>query len=253
MKRYVGIIGLCLVMFFLGFIFADIVSPHTIKGQTDEGSVDTTDGICTTNDTLYTTEDTIEATEQETVYIKQEKPDLLRDSKGLDNRMFYIYRTSGYARDSEVSGIIRWDMVYAESEAHNEWIEEQTFNSVFRYDDWCIRTGYYKESGQWTVTFFEYNGFKQQMISIFQTIGETLSYYEDMEKAFIPQYFGVPNDYSVEITSFDETKQTVTLTFTSPEGETIEVYITYEKQCRCDENGTALLDKNGNNFLFQYE
>ena len=167
--------------------------------------------------------------------------------------MFYLYSTSGYAKDSEVSNFIEWDMVCSEDKEHNEWIDQQTFNSVFRNESWCIRTGYYRESGQWTVTIFTYYGFNQEMFSVFHTSRDNLSYDMDPYQDFSPKYFGVPDDYSVEITSFDESKQTVTLIFTSPEGGTTEIYINYEKRCRCDEDGTLLLDENGNTFLYQFD
>ena len=273
MKRYFGIIGLCLAMFILGFIFSDLISLPTKDGQIGESLGETADDLFTMEDTieetaddLFTMEDTIEAvvtetddlndttdTEQETVFEQTESPELLRDSKGLDNRMFYLYSTSGYAKDSEVSNFIEWDMVCSEDKEHNEWIDQQTFNSVFRNESWCIRTGYYRESGQWTVTIFTYYGFNQETFSVFHTSRDNLSYDMDPYQDFSPRYFGVPDDYSVEITSFDESKQTVTLIFTSPEGGTTEIYINYEKRCRCDEDGTPLLDENGNTFLYQFD
>lgn len=229
MKRFICIVGLCWFLLFTGCDRTNL--------KTDE-----------TQDV-----ETLAVMEQETAHNKREKPGLLCDDNGLNNSMFYQYITSGYARDSEVSHVIEWDVIYDDCEEHNKWIEEQTFNSVFRYDDWCIRTGFFKESGQWKVTFFTYHGFQREMTSIFHINHVNLTYDGDCDGVFSPTCFGVPNDHSAEITSFDETKKTVTLTFTSPEGETTEVYINYEKQCRCDENGTPLLNENGNTFLYQFE
>lgn len=187
------------------------------------------------------------------IEMPKETPHLLRLPEGLPGAMFYIY----YPRDVMYSGyhgiIFPWNYVLGEDEAHNAWIDTQTFNSVFYYDDWCLRTGYYNESGQWGVTVFTMNGFEGTYIGCGSTAGQTFSYPDGDYWLVTPNAFGVPNDHSVEITSFDETKQTVTLTFTSPEGETTEVYINYEKQCRCDENGTPLLNENGNTFLYQFE
>lgn len=253
MKRYLGIIGLCLVMFFLGFIFADIVSPHTKNGQTGESSADTADELYMTDQLPDTTEDTNEVTEQETVDQPRKKPELLHDADGFNNRYFYVYYPRPLAYDGEHGSRILWEFISGEGKKHNEWIETQTFTSLFRYGDKCIRAGYLNETGQWGVTFFYYHGLYTEYIGMGQSLGTTITYPQDETWLVAPNAFGVPNDHSVEITFFDETKQTVTLTFTSPEGETTEVYINYEKQCRCDENGTPLLNEDGNTFLYQFE
>lgn len=178
----------------------------------------------------------------------EERPDLIRG--WLNKRMFYVYWTSAYASDMENEQSIVWDFVCGEDTGHNEWIDQQEFNSLFRYRDWCIRTGYYPESGQWTVTFFTYFGFTEDRISTIFSSHENLTYALDPYMAMKPRFFGVPDDYSAEITSYDEDKHTVTLTFTSPEGETVDVYFNYVERCRCDENGTPLLNEYGEKFLY---
>ncbi len=257
MKRYLGIIGLCLVMFFLGFIFADIVSPHTKDGQTGESLEDTADGLYTMEDTMQSvmteTENMNETTERVEENKEKFTPDLLHNPDGFNNRYFYVYYPRSRAYDNEVSSHISWEFVAGEEKEHNEWIETQTFTSLFRYRDKCIRAGYVNETGQWGVTFFYYHGLYTEYIGMGQSLGTTITYPQDETWLVAPNAFGISNDHSVEITSFDETKQTVTLTFTSPEGETTEVYINYEKQCRCDENGTPLLNEDGNTFLYQFE
>ena len=86
-----------------------------------------------------------------------------------------------------------------------------------------------------------------------QSIGATITYNSGDYRLVTPDAFGIPNDHTVEISIFDESKQTITRTFTSPEGETTEVYINYEKRCRCNEDGVPLLDEDGNTFLYRFD
>ena len=180
-------------------------------------------------------------------------PELLHDPKGLNNRIFYVYGLAPRASDSEMDQFMSWEFVASEDKKHNEWIETQIFTSLFRYGEWCLRAGYYKETGQWGIMDFYYHGLYTAYVGMGQSIGTTITYSSGDYWLVTPDAFGIPNDHRVEITSFDESKQTVTLTFTSPEGESTEVYINYEKRCRCDEDGTPLLDEDGNTFLYQFD
>jgi hypothetical protein len=216
----------------------------------DDSAIDTE---VNTQSIVQETETECDTTETEMVNQPKDSPDLLHNKVGFNNHIFYVYHLAPRAYDSEHGQFMWWEFVAGEDERHNEWIETQTFTSLFRYGDKCIRAGYLNETGQWGVTFFNYHGLYTVYIGMGQSWGTTITYPQDETWLAAPNAFGVPNDHSVEITSFDETKKTVTLTFTSPEGETTEVYFNYEKQCRCDENGTTLWDKNGNSFLIQYE
>ena len=206
-----------------------------------------------TQSIVQETETECDTTETEIVNQPKDSPDLLHNKVGFNNRYFYVYSLRPRAYDDEVSDHISWEHVAWEDEKHNEWIETQTFTSLFRYGDKCIRAGYHNEKGQWGVTFFYYHGLYTEYIGMGQSWGTTITYPQDEAWLATPNAFGVPNDHSVEITSFDETKKTVTLTFTSPEGETTEVYINYVEWRRCDENGTLLLNEDGNTFFYQYE
>lgn len=187
---------------------------------------------------------------------KQEVGCRLLRSKKITNGIFYRYYTMSVAFDMEHDHCIPWNWISYEDEKHNEWIDTQTFNSLFTNGAWCLRTGYYNETGQWGVTRFINFGLASAG-SGYHGMGQSGCYnieYPDGDFWLVtPDAFGVPNDHSVEITSFDETKRTVTLTFTSPEGETTEVYVNYAEECRCDENGTPLLDENGHTFLYQFD
>ena len=260
MKRYFGIIGLCLAMFILGFIFSDLISLPTKDGQIGESLEETADDLFTMEDTIeaVVTEtddlnDTTDAEETETDSENKYTPDLLHNKVGFNNRYFYVYSLRPRAYDDEHSDCISWEYVAWEDGRHNEWIETQTFTSLFRYREKCIRAGYVKETGQWGVTFFYYHGLYTEYVGMGQSLGTTITYPQDETWLAAPNAFGIPNDHSVEITSFDEDKQTVTLTFTSPEGDTTEVYINYVQWYRCDENGTPLLNEDGNSFLYYFE
>lgn len=183
-----------------------------------------------------------------------------RITGGYDETVFLYIRTLlgdvflGFVfSDTEIDQFMSWEFVSGEDKQHNAWIETQTFTSLFRYKGKCIRTGYVNETGQWGVTFFYYHGLYTEYVGMGQSWGTTITYPQDETRLVAPNAFGISNDHTVEITSFDESKQTVTLTFTSPEGETTEVYINYVKWCRCDENGTLLLDEDGNTFLYRYD
>ena len=258
MKRYFGIIGLCLAMFILGFIFSDLISPPTKDGQIGESLEETADDLFTMEDTIEAvvteTDDLNDTTDaEETDSENKYTPDLLHNKVGFNNRYFYVYSLRSLAYDDELSDRISWEFVASEDKEHNEWIETQTFTSLFRYREKCIRAGYVNETGQWGVTFFYYSGLYTEYIGMGQSAGTTITYPQDETWLAAPNAFGIPNDHSVEITSFDEDKQTVTLTFTSPEGETTEVYINYVQWYRCDENGMPLLNEDGNTFLYYFE
>lgn len=180
-------------------------------------------------------------------------PELLRTPTGFNNQFFYVYHLAPRASDSENAQFMSWEFVSGEDKKHNEWIETQTFTSLFRYRDKCIRAGYVNETGQWGVTFFDYHGLYTEYVGAGQSLGTTITYPLDETWLIFPGAFGISNDHSVEITSFDEIKHTVTLTFVSPEGETTDVYINYLQWLRCDENGTLLTDVDGNPFLYRYD
>ena len=258
MKRYFGIIGLCLAMFILGFIFSDLISLPTKDGQIGESLEETADDLFTMEDTIEAvvteTDDLNDTTDaEETDSENKYTPDLLHNKAGFNNSYFYVYSLRPRAYDDELSDCISWDFVASEDKEHNEWIETQTFTSLFRYREKCIRAGYVKETGQWGIMDFYYHGLYTAYVGMGQSIGTTITYSSGDYWLVTPDAFGIPNDHRVEITSFDESKQTVTLTFTSPEGESTEVYINYEKRCRCDEDGTPLLDEDGNTFLYQFD
>ena len=220
------------------------------------GSISNNSSINTEEDTQSISIESEEPATSEDENQERATPQLLR-SETIPNRIFYSYSIGNHIYDQDVDYYIEWDWILGAGDTeHNEWIDAQTFNSLFTNADWCIRTGYYNTSGQWGVTFFYHLSLSSLAISLHGQDPFTLNNirYPDGDYWLVsPDAFGVPNDHSVEITSFDETKKTVTLTFTSPEGETTEVYINYEKQCRCDENGTPLLNENGNTFLYQFE
>ena len=180
-------------------------------------------------------------------------PELLQNSTGFYNHIFYVYHLAPRASDLENAQFMSWEFVSGEDEKHNEWIEMQTFTGLFRYGHDCIRTGYVNETGQWGVTFFNYHGLYTEYVGAGQSLGTTITYPQDEAWLIFPGAFGIPNDHSVEITSFDEIKHTVTLTFLSPEGESTDVYINYVQWLRCDENGTLLTDEDGHTFLYRYD
>ena len=220
------------------------------------GSISNNSSINTEEDTQSISIESEEPATSEDENQERATPQLLR-SETIPNRIFYSYSIGNYICDQDVDYGIEWDWILGAGDTkHNEWIDAQTFNSLFTNADWCIRTGYYNTSGQWGVTFFYHLSLSSLAISLHGQDPFSLDniIYPDGDYWLVkPDAFGVPNDHSVEITSFDETKKTVTLTFTSPEGETTEVYINYEKQCRCDENGTPLLNEDGNTFLYQFD
>ena len=216
----------------------------------DDSAIDTE---VNTQSIVQETENESDTTETEIVNEPKGTPSLLHNKVGFSNRYFYVYYLNPLAYDEEHASNMAWEYVAGENEKHNEWIETQTFTSLFRYGGKCIRAGYLNETGQWGVTWFVHSGLYTAYVGMGQSIGTTITYPQDEAWLATPNAFGVPNDHSVEITSFDETKKTVTLTFTSPEGETTEVYINYVEWRRCDENGTLLLNEDGNTFFYQYE
>lgn len=180
-------------------------------------------------------------------------PMLLRNLSASYNRYFYVYDLNARILDADLNGYMDWQYVAGPDEDHNAWIDTQVFTSLFRYGEWCIRTGYYKDTGIWTITIFYYRGLYTEYVGMGHSYGTTIVYDTDPPIAFTCRVFGGSDDCSVEITAFDESKHTLTLTFTSPEGETTNTYINYVERLRCDEYGIPLKDQNGSLFLYQFD
>ena len=243
MKYYRYVISFCLSLCLIG-LFAGCSFAATDPALTQEIN-ETTSAIPPCEEAT----DPLDAEEMQ----PKDTPMLLRNLPESYYRYFYVYNLKARIFDADLNCYMDWYYVGSPDEEHNAWIDTQVFNSLFRYGEWCIRTGYYKDTGKWTITIFTYHGLYTQYIGMGHSYGTTITYDMDPHVDFPCSFFGGRDDCSVEITAFDESKHTITLTFTSPEGETTHAYINYVERLRCDENGTPLKDKNGYTFLYQFD